>query len=131
MRDYQPHKNNPYYLPKTLYNRVLAVIRDYDRRREEYNEMLHSSPSPSDGMPRGGTTSDSVADKAIRMEAAWTELHAVEQALMRIPEEYRAGVFDNVRYRCQFPANTPAHYKTWLYWRRRFVYWVANNLKLP
>ena len=59
MRDYQPHKSNPYRLPQTLYRRVLATVRDYDRMAAEYKEIAHETAS-GDGQPRSSIPGDPV-----------------------------------------------------------------------
>ena len=49
MRDYQPNqKNNPYWMEKSVYRRVLAFVRDYDRMVRDYHEILHETAA-SDG----------------------------------------------------------------------------------
>lgn len=126
MRDYQRQKNNQYYLPPTLYRRVLAVVRDYDRQRNEIDEILYSTPihdSVSSGAPSKPT--ESTAIRILRYQA---DVDAVENALEAIPAEYQSGVMDNIRYGYKFPP--VAHYNTWLKWKQRFIYAVAKNLDL-
>ena len=128
MRDYQPHKNNPYWLERTVYNRVLAVVRDYDRMVRDYNEIIHETAA-GDGQPGSNTPGDPVARKAERLDRLWEDIRAVEMALIRIPPEYRDGVLRNIQYG-GWPSDVPAHYKTWLYWRKRFLFFAAEKLKL-
>lgn len=127
MRDYQPHKNNPYWLPPTLYRRVLSTVRDYDRMVEEYKELFHETAT-GDGQPRSSLPGDPVERKVERMDALWQGIRAIEMALIRVPSEYRQGVLQNIQSG-GWPVNVPAHYKTWLYWRKRFLFFVAENLK--
>ena len=140
-REYQRKKSNPQKLPHNLYFRVLYIIRDYDRLKDEYHAILQSSPKPpitmgydrdgkhvSELMPSSGGVSDPTADKAIRLAAISDELHAVEQSLMMIPEGYRQGVKHSVMYGAPYPDT--AHYNTWRRWRYRFAWHVANMLKL-
>lgn len=129
MRDYQPTRNNPYYLPKTLYKRVLSTVRDYDRMRREYLELLHSSGRPADGQPRGNEPGNPTADRVQRLDKLWGELHAIEQALMVVPEEYRMAVLDKVRYD-RWPTDKPVGKNLPGYWKSRFLFRVAKNLKL-
>ena len=127
MRDYQRKKNNPYYLPKTLYRRILSVIRDYDRQRQEVDDILFSTPNcevvVSGGMP--GKPTESVA---IRLSQHENDIEAVEQGLIQIPEEYRDAVFNNIRYGERFPDE--ASRSTWFRWKREFIWHVAENLNL-
>ena len=126
MRDYQRQKNNPYLLPKTLYRRVLAVIRDYDRQKDEIDDILFGTGEhDSSG---GGRVGKPVEGAAIRLLQYSGDVEAVEKALDVIPEEYRRAVLDNIRYGNYFPDN--AAYRTWLRYRQRFIYEVAKRLNL-
>jgi len=126
LRDYQSVKNNPYLLPDTLYRRVIALIRDYDRLKDEYHEVLHSGGQRPDGQPRGTQVSNPTERKAIRMALISSELKAVEQAIVVIPHEYRNGVQDNVTYQVRYPDD--ADPRTYRRWKQRFIYSVAANM---
>ena len=126
MRDYQPKQNNPYWMEKSVYRRVLAFVRDYDRMVRDYHAILHETSTPSDGQPRAHIPGDPVERKVERMDVLWQDIRAVEMALVNVPAEYRQGVLGNV---CNggWPVDIPAHHKTWLYWRQRFLFFVARN----
>lgn len=128
MQDYQPHKNNPYYLPTTLYRRVLVMVRDYDRMVTEYKEIVHETTS-GDGQPRSSSPGDPVEHKIERMDRLWQDIRSIEMALIRVPPEYRQGVLKNIQSG-GWPMDVPAHPNTWSKWRRRFLFWTAKNLKL-
>ena len=128
MRDYQRKTNNPYHLPKTLYRRVLSVIRDYDRQRQEINNILYGTPDRDDIAVAGGLPGDPTENRAIRLSQYQNDIEAVEKALKKIPEEYRKAVFNNIKYGERFPDT--ASYRTWLRWRQRFVWYVAEKLNL-
>lgn len=125
MRDYLP---KTYSLPKAVYYQALYAVRDYDRLRAEYDDILHASAAPPDGLPHGSGSGQPVADKAIRLNAISTKLMAIERALNGIPPEYRRGVLDNVRYGAPYPYT--ASYPTWSRWRRRFLWLAAKYLRL-
>lgn len=127
MQDYQRKKNNPFFLPRTLYRRVMSVIRDYDRQIEEVDEILFGT-AHSDVTVSGGIAGKPTEAMAIRLSKYARDIDAVEKALEKIPEEYRAAVFDNIRYGKRFPDT--AHYNTWLRWKQRFIYLVAQKLDL-
>lgn len=88
MRDYIPKTCT---LPKAVYYQALYAVRDYDRLRAEYDDILHASAAPPDGLPHGSGSGQPVADKAIRLNAISTKLMAIERALNTIPPEYRRG----------------------------------------
>ena len=127
MRDYQPHKNNPYWLEPTVYRRVLALVRDYDRMVRDYNSILHETGGVSDGQPRAASPGDPVSRKVERMDALWSDIRAVETALIQIPAEYRQGVLNNIRAG-GWPADVPANRKTWSKWRCRFLFYAAKKM---
>ena len=77
MRDYQPHKNNPYWLPNTLYRRVLVTVRDYDRMVTEYKEIVHETAS-GDGQPRSSFPGDPVERKIERMVRVCFKTYSTE-----------------------------------------------------
>lgn len=125
MRDYIP---KDYKLPRAVYYQALYAVRDYDRLHAEYNDIMHASASPADGMPRGSNPGRPVEDKAIRLEHIHGKLVAIDRALDSIPPEYRRGVMDNVRYQSPYPYI--ACYRTWSTYRRRFLFCVAKYLRL-
>ncbi len=127
MRNYQRKKNNPYFLPNTLYHRVMSVIRDYDRQIEEIDDILFGT-SHSDVVVSGGIAGKPTEEMVIRLSKYERDTSAVERALDKIPYEYQQGVFDNIRYGKRFPDT--AHYNTWLRWKQRFIFLVAQNLDL-
>ena len=128
MRDYQRKVNNPYYLPKTLYRRVLSVIRDYDRQVTEIQDVLYGTADRDGVTVAGGRCPKPTESAAIRLAQYENDTEAVEQALAQLPEEYRKGVFRNIVYGDKFPLT--AHYNTWWRWKQKFVWYVAKNLYL-
>lgn len=127
LKEYQRKRNNPYRLPHNLYMRVLYLIRDYDRLKSERQEILYASPV-NDGMPRGNATFSATESKAIRLARLDEDCKAVEQALIQVPMEYRRGVLNNICYGSPYPID--AGCETYGRWRRRFIYWIAENLNL-
>jgi len=139
-REHQREKNNPYLLPHNLYMRVLYIIRDYARVKEEYHAILQSSPAPritsgydargryvSEMMPGSGGVSDPTMEKAMRLAVISSELHAVEQALLMVKAEYRDGVMANITEGAHFPKG--AGVSTYRRWKQRYAYYVAKKLK--
>jgi hypothetical protein len=125
MRNYQPKKNNPYKLPHNLYMRMLYLVRDYERIKNERINILHSSPC-SDGLPKQRSITSPTEIKALKMAVLDTQCKAVEQALIQIPDEYKAAIINNICYGVRYPII--AHENTYGYWRKRFLYWIAQRL---
>lgn len=128
MKDYQRMKNNKYLLPGAVYHTALWIIRDYDRMVAEANDILLESPSPSDGMPRGGRLVDEVQAKADKRAGYLRKTTAIEQAMKRIPDEYQRGVWENITKRKAFPKD--ASRSTYSRNKSKLVYHVAKNLEL-
>lgn len=128
MRDYQRIKNNKYQLPNAAYHTTLWVIRDYDRMVEEADDILLESPSPADGMPRGGRIIDEVSEKAERRANYLKKTLAIEKAMNRIPTEYQRGVWENITKHKAFPKD--ASRSTYSRNKSKFIYHVAKNLEI-
>lgn len=128
MREYQVKTSNPFWLPKAVYYQALYAVRDYDRLSKEYQEILFESAPSADGQPRSTKIGNPTEYKAQRLAEVSEKLDAIERALEKLPEEYRKGVFDNVRKGAAYPY--VAGRETWGRHRRRFLYHVAKNLHL-
>ena len=126
MRNYQPQKTSPYILPHNLYMQVLYLIRDYDRLKKEYHDIIDETPF-NDGQPRSGGITDTTAKKAVKIASISDKLASIEQSLILIPMEYRSHVFNNIVYGVIFPDY--ANRNTWSIYRCRFIHHVAKNMK--
>ncbi len=126
-RHYQRTKNNPYSLPHNLYMRVLYVIRDYDRMKEEQRNLLHPASPEALILSARGKPGDPTASKAVKLAMMSRETEAIDGAMRKIPEEYRRGVWRNVVLACPFPLD--ADTSTYSRWRQRFIYHVAQQLE--
>ena len=131
MRDYQK-KHNGQRMPHSLYRKVLAIVRDYDRQVSEINDVYYSTPNSNSGGRYGhGSPTES---KAIKIIAMQKEVDAVNKALKAIPPEYRMPIFDNIRYGYKreewVMKKDLAHRSTWSRWRMEFLWNVAENLSL-
>lgn len=114
-----------YSLPKAAYKRVIWTIKDYPRRKLQYEAILQGSPPPPDGLPKahGG---DPTSEKAIKAAEIGTEIKAIEDSLLEIPQEYRKGILDFIIRKKPFPED--AHTNTYKYWKKRYIYAVAVKL---
>lgn len=130
MRDYQVKKNNRYALPRTLYRRVVHLVKDYDRLKDDYHDLLNSTPpalSETSSL-KGSYISNPTERKALRLSLMGKDLEAVEQALILIPNEYRESIFDHIKYSTPYPDY--AGISTYKRWKQLFLYHVAENLGL-
>ncbi len=100
MRNYQPRKNNKYYLRPGIFKKTLAIVRDYPELWEEEKRKEIS-------------------------EQGKRELLAIMQAREALPEEYGEAIFRNLVYGAgtsYMAADTRRR------WRARFLYEVASRL---
>lgn len=115
-------------LPRDIYNRVLWLVRGYDRTRDELESLI--TMDGTHGESRSTGPSDPTVQAAIRRERLLDDFRAVEDARLSIPAEYRDIVFKNVkdtRPFKTFPEFDYAHEQTWKNQRRKFLREVARN----
>ena len=122
MRDYQPKVNNRYWLPRSLYRRTLALIRDYFRMVEDHDNIPEETSSGSQG--GGSGTGDRTGSAAIRMERIAKDIDIIDRALKMIPEEYRPGVWASVQFYVPYPKD--ADKSTYSRYKGMFIYYVAK-----
>lgn len=131
MRDYQ-RKYKGQHMPHTLYRKMMCVVRDYDRQKEQIQNIYFGS-TVSDGGGKHGKGAPTES-KAIRAAAMSRETDAVDKALKCIPPEYRMPIFDNIRYGYKFEKWVSkmdmAGRNTWSRWRLEFLWRVAEYLNL-
>jgi DNA-directed RNA polymerase specialized sigma24 family protein len=99
---YRVPTKGKYVLPHDLYMSIIFMIRDYDRMKEEAQDMLDETSTP-DGMPRGNSISDTVANKAAKRETLLAKIKAIEDSLNEVPPEYRKGIIDNIVEHKRYP----------------------------
>ncbi len=139
-----------YPLPNDLKMRCLSLVRGYDRMVSDYHrrreEIIYSSPAPSDGQPRGNSNGDSCLSKVERLQLLdkrydTAAMRAVEQAkshigLDMVNEEDRKRLTNAIWDSCIEGRNFIFEYralnvgKTNFYERRRkFLYEIAECLQ--
>ena len=127
MRNYQCVKNNPYWLPKPIYNQTIYAIQSYDTLKERYEQVLHESSIVRDGQPTGkGGTGAPTEKKALILAEIDGKISAISSALNIVPPEYRNGVLNNIKYYRAFPLD--AGIATYRRHKQRFIYNAAVNL---
>ena len=125
-REHQPTSSKSYVLPHNLYMITLYTVRDYDRMRAEYHEAAGISAHVlRDKISNNGTGNPTERNGIIRANL-FDRLEAIEQALLKIPSEYRKGLIDNIIYKAWYPDD--ASTRTYRRWKQRFIYYVAENL---
>lgn len=123
MRNYRLKSSG---LPPHIYAQVLAIVRGYETMRDEYDAILHESPAPPDGQPRGSVNPDTTSREAVRRADLSNKIETVEQSILTVPEEYRQGVWDNAVYGIPYPRGADRT----TYWRHkaRFFRQIARRM---
>ena len=103
-----------------LRGRALYFAKAYDRLVLEADALVAQAPM-QDGQPRGTKTGDPVAAAAIRRERLRHEISIIENALLDIEPEFRAGVLDNVCRGIPMHRLDTASESTWKRKRRMFL----------
>ena len=127
MRDYIPQKQDKYWLPANVYRQAKYAVRDYDRLKAEYNELLLPSVT-GEGGGHGSTPGNPTENSAMRRAQLSDRLTAIDRAVAQIPEEYRRGLLDNIMYGAACPYS--AGIATWSRQRRKLLYFVAKYLNI-
>lgn len=123
MRDYKLKSSG---LPSYVYAQVIAIVRGYEDMRLEYDRMLEKSARPPDGQPKGTGVSGGISGQAIRRADISQKLEAIEQSLVKIPEEYRQGVWDNALYATPYPRG--ADRTTYWRYKAKFFRDIARKM---
>lgn len=113
MRNYQRQKNNPYKLPDGLYRRMIDLVRDYERIKQQRENIVNDA-------------TENKAIKLIKLAVLNQDCEAIEKALAKIPKEYHKGIMDNILYHAKYPYI--AAERTYSYQKSRFIYFIAENL---
>lgn len=100
VRDYRLKSSD---LPSHVYAQVIAIVRGYDSMKNEYDAILHTSPDPPDGQPRGTVNPDTTSREGVIRADISQKLEAIEQSILIVPEDYRQGVWDNAVYGIPYP----------------------------
>lgn len=125
MRDYQ-RKKGKYILPDAVYHRMIWMIRDYYRMKDEAEAIIDEGGGlNNDGMPHGSPSPDGVFNKVVRRQALVFATDIIEAELAKIPEEYRMGVWRNILYRTAFPDD--ADRTTYARYKSRMIYNLAEK----
>lgn len=123
MKEYQLKKDNPYWLPHSVYMQALWIIRDYDRIVYEADSIITDSPSYDCGLDKS-KISDPVFGKVLRRSVLAERAKKIKECLNVIPEEYRSGVWSSIVYRTRYPDD--ANKRTYGRYRAQFIHRVAK-----
>lgn len=115
----------PNYLQRNIYMQTWWFIRRYWDMKEEYQDILDSSPNPN-GI-RGTGISNPTAMKQERLETLHDDIKIIEDAIKIVPPQYQYGVLMSILTKEKYPYN--ASVRTYNRWKRRFVYAVALGKK--
>ena len=90
MRNYIPDK---YADNKWIWNTTQAILSTYETMKHDFDtrreEILHSSPGPPDGQPKGANDTDSTISKVMQLDSKYLRgldwrIKAIESALEKM-----------------------------------------------
>ena len=114
------------YLPTTVRNRVIWLIRDSERLQQEADDLLTVASGLSPQIRSKGGHGDPVFRAVKKREKNLKRLKAIQDALQDIPEEYREGVFRSIRDRDPYPQD--ADRSTYSRHKQKLIYDIAVRL---
>lgn len=140
---YQAKHNNPYYIyDKNIYMQMIYMIKDYPELKKRRERILHGSPDPPDGQPKGTKPSNPTEQKALILCTIDAQIKAIEQVIIELRSKYSKtytgetfdayeafmdyGVF--CYYRSKPGRDTAPCDKTWRRYRQEFVYKLAKKI---
>lgn len=121
----------PFVLPENVYRQALYAIKDLPRLKQRLQEEIDKSdalPEISYAIAVGNSISDRVGNMATEQAYLAARIEQIESALLKLPEEYRKGVFEKLCYRK--PYKRDHHINTWKKYQQMYVFYVANNLNI-
>lgn len=142
-RHYQRKQTKSYYIEdKNIYMQMVYMIKDYPELKRRREKILHGSPEPSDGQPKGTKTSNPTEQKALVLCVIDTQIKAIEQVIVELRSKYSktcAGEpFDAYEafmdysvfcyYRSKPGKDMAPCERTWKRYRKEFVYKLAQKL---
>ena len=125
MKEYQIQKDRKRVLPSEVYYQCLWVVKDMNRLQEIAGMEFRREMLAEDVLTYGNTA---MQESPVAAEAMF-KLDCIHRALMEIPEIYREGIIENIQTRrTGYPCS--AHENPWKKWKQRFIYMLAENLRL-
>lgn len=132
MKSYQRLKTNNLRLEHTVYNRVITFVRDFERIKKEYDEIILrlGGYSLEGGGVSSGKPSSPTEAAAMKRIAKWKEeIDSLNKALSFVPREYREAVVSKCLYdRYGTKQMYYASERTLARWKAVFVYALAVEL---
>lgn len=131
-REWQQTLLREYLLPDTVYYQSIWAVRDLNRMEARLEQLQQEEVQPcgssivrdsTDG-PAGRYSADA---RMAEMAVLNMRISAIRSALSAVPEEYRSFILSNLILRTSGRAYPN---KLWKYWKQRFLYTVAKNLKM-
>lgn len=108
-KEYQQLKYKSFVMPKEVYYQAIWAIRDLDRMENRLEEIA-----------------DDKANYYKEYSILSDRVENIYSAINDIPEPYKEKVIGSIeRKKTDAPAT-----RMWKYWKQRFLYTVAKNLRL-
>lgn len=130
-REWQQTKYTEYIMPEAVYYQSIWAVRDLERMELRLRELKRMTVLSGKSIvwdtrcknPLYHPVEDCVFERIILEE----RVQGIRNALELVPEEHRIFILDNIVFKAP---SKDYPYKTWGYWKQRFLYNVAKNLSI-
>jgi hypothetical protein len=127
-------------IPASVYTRVKALLKDYDRMQRMRANLLYGTPPPVNG--HGSSAGNPTEQKAIKLAAISSELDAIDQICILLRGEYSGKTledFDPIKAYWQYDYFNYQHIRTernpngpstrtWHRYKDKFTLLIAQKL---
>lgn len=113
-------------LPRAVYHQCEWILKDYDRLVQLVARAPDVAAADNELVFYAGDSAG-LTPKSVIDEAEF-KIRSIENALMRLPEEYREAVFEYYVHNSRLPDEAAEN--TWKKWKRTFIEEVARELNL-
>lgn len=128
MRTYQPTTN--YAVPKSIYYRMIYLIRDYPRLLEEADAILEATP-PQTETPEIQRQRNIKATETtnIKYSMILKDIRDIEEALKEtVPPDARRAIMENIITGQRYPIDR--HRNTYTKYKQRYIHRLAERREL-
>lgn len=129
MKIYQP-KTGPYTLPRSIYNRVIYLVKDYPRLIEQTTDIIAATPERSETPEIQRQRNIRATETAnIRYSMIMKDIRDIEESLKQaVPPDARIAIMENIVNGKRYPVDRDR--STYSRYKQRFIYLLAERRNL-
>lgn len=126
MKTYSP-KTGPYTLPRSIYYRVIYLVKDYPRLKLAADAMLEATPPPTE-TPEIQRQRNLRATETnnLKYAAVMADIRDIEETLMEtVPPDSRKAILDSIINGESYPLDKAR--STYTKYKHKYVYTLAER----